>query len=70
MFAPRAVPAAIVERFRAAFVDALRSPDVVEKLKASDQTVVGSTPAEAVSTLAANSKKWGEVARRIHLGLD
>ena len=70
MYAPRATPEAVVNRFRQAFVDALRSPDVVEKLRASDQTVVGSTPAEAARTLAADSLKWGEVARRIKLGLD
>jgi len=70
MFAPRATPDAVVARFRQAFVDALRSPDVVDKLKASDQTVVASTPAEAARSLAADSLKWGEVARRIKLGLD
>ena len=70
MYAPRATPEALVARFRQAFVDALRSPDVVEKLKASDQTVVASTPAEAARSLAADSIKWGEVARRIKLGLD
>jgi hypothetical protein len=31
---------------------------------------VGSTPAEAAALLAADSKKWGEIARRIQLGLD
>jgi tripartite-type tricarboxylate transporter receptor subunit TctC len=70
MFAPKGTPEAIVTRFRQAFVDALKSPDVVEKLKASDQVVVGSTPAEAARALAADSQKWGEVARRIKLGLD
>ena len=70
LFAPRATPEPIVTRFRQAFVDALRSPDVVDKLKASDQTVVGSTPAQAAAALAADSRKWGEVARRIKLGLD
>jgi tripartite-type tricarboxylate transporter receptor subunit TctC len=70
VFAPRAVPEAIVGRFRQAFVDALRSPEVVEKLAAGDQTVVGSTPAEAATVLGADSKKWGAVARRIQLGLD
>ena len=59
-----------VERFRQAFVDALKSPDVVEKLKATDQVVLGGTPAEATRVLAADSAKWGEVARRIKLGLD
>ncbi len=70
MYAPRATPEAIVTRFRQALVDALKAPDVADKLKASDQTVVGSTPAEAARLLAADSQKWGEVARRIKLGLD
>ena len=70
MFAPRGVPDAIVARFRQAFVDALNAPDVIEKLKAGDQTVVGSTPGEAAALLAADSRKWGAVARRIQLGLD
>lgn len=70
LYAPKATPEAIVSRFRQAFIDALRSPDVVDKLKASDQSVVGSTPAEAARALAADSQKWGEVARRVKLGLD
>ena len=70
LFAPRGVPEAIVARFRQAFVDALRAPDVTEKLSATDQTVVGSTPAEAAAVLGADAKKWGAVARRIQLGLD
>ena len=70
MFAPRGVPAPIATRFRQVFVDALKAPDVTEKLLASDQTAVGSTPAEAEAVLNADSKKWGAVARRIQLGLD
>jgi tripartite-type tricarboxylate transporter receptor subunit TctC len=70
MFGPRGVPDAVAARFRQAFVDALHAPDLVEKLAVSDQTVVGSTPAEAAAVLAADSKKWGTVARRIQLGLD
>jgi tripartite-type tricarboxylate transporter receptor subunit TctC len=70
MFAPRGTPSPIVEQFRQAFVDALKAPDVTEKLRASDQVVVGSTSAQAAAVLAADSTKWGEVARRIKLGLD
>ncbi len=70
MFAPRGTPEAIVARFRQAFVDALRAPDVMAKLEAGDQAVVGNTPAQAGAQLAADSLKWGEVARRIGLGLD
>ncbi len=70
MFAPRGTPEAIVARFRQAFVDALHAPDVMAKLEAGDQVVVGSTPAQAAAQLAADSMKWGDVARRIGLGLD
>jgi tripartite-type tricarboxylate transporter receptor subunit TctC len=70
MLAPRGTPEAIVTRFRRAFIDALMQPENVDKLKASDQQVVGNTPAQAAAQLAADSNKWGEVARRIKLGLD
>ena len=70
MFAPRGTPEATIARFRQAFVDALRAPDVMAKLEAGDQLVVGSTPAQAAAALAADSLKWGAVARRIGLGLD
>ncbi|MCU0965266.1 MAG: tripartite tricarboxylate transporter substrate binding protein [Burkholderiaceae bacterium] len=70
MYAPRGTPQPIVEQFRQAFVDALKAPEVTERLRASDQVVVGSTSAQAAAQLAADSKKWGEVARRIKLGLD
>jgi tripartite-type tricarboxylate transporter receptor subunit TctC len=70
MFAPRGTPQPIIEQFRQAFVAALKAPDVTEKLRASDQVVVGSTSAQAAAVLSADSKKWGEVARRIKLGLD
>jgi tripartite-type tricarboxylate transporter receptor subunit TctC len=70
LFAPKGTPEPIMARFRLAFIDALRAPDVVEKLKSTDQEVVGSSPQEAARSLAEDSKKWGEVARRIKLGLD
>lgn len=70
MYAPRGTAEPIVARWRQAFVDALRAADVSAKLEGGDQRVVGSTPTEAARTLAADSQKWGEVARRIKLGLD
>jgi tripartite-type tricarboxylate transporter receptor subunit TctC len=70
LFAPKGTPAALVERMREAFVSALRQPEVTEKLRASDQVVVGHGTAQSATLLAAESKKWGEVARRIKLGLD
>jgi tripartite-type tricarboxylate transporter receptor subunit TctC len=70
MYAPRGVPDPVVARFRQAFVDALTTPEVTDKLRLSDQTVVGSTPAQAAAVIAADSAKWGAVARKIKLGLD
>ena len=70
LFAPKGTAPPIVEQMRQAFVDALKTPDVSDKLRINDQVVVGSSPQQAADALAADSKKWGEVARRIHLGLD
>ncbi len=70
MFAPKGTAPVIVEQMRQAFVDALKASDVSDKLRSFDQAVVGGTPQQAADALAADSKKWGEVARRIHLGLD
>lgn len=70
LYAPRGTPAAVVEAMHRAFTDALRQPDVVAKLQATDQSVVADTPAEAAAALQATSRKWGDVARRIGLSLD
>ncbi len=68
--APKATPDDIIQRMRDAMLQALNTPDIKTRLAASDQVIVGSTPAEAAAVMAADSRKWGEVARRIKLGLD
>ena len=70
LMAPRGTPEPIVARMRQVLADALKTPDVTEKLRAGDQIVVVNTPAEAAAMLAADGRKWGEVVRRIQLGLD
>jgi len=70
LMAPRGTPDPIVARMRQVMADALKAPDVSEKLRAGDQIVVAGTPAEAAAMLAADNRKWGEVVRRIQLGLD
>jgi tripartite-type tricarboxylate transporter receptor subunit TctC len=70
VMAPRGTPETIVAAFQKALADALRSADVTDKLRQSDQEVLASTPAQAADALAATSKKWGAVARRIGLSLD
>ncbi len=70
LWAPRGVPDDIMAKFRQAWADALLNPEVVERLKQTDQIPVVSTPEAAAAQLARDSVKWGAVARRIHLGLD
>jgi tripartite-type tricarboxylate transporter receptor subunit TctC len=70
MMAPRGTPEPIGARMRQLISDALKAPDVSEKLRAGDQIVVAGTPAEAATMLAADGRKWSEVVRRIQLGLD
>jgi tripartite-type tricarboxylate transporter receptor subunit TctC len=69
-WAPKVTPDALILKFNQALVTALKSPDVVERLLKTDQIVTASTPTDAAARLASDSIKWGEVARRIKLGLD
>lgn len=70
MFAPGGTPAPIVAAMNKAMGDALRQPDVAEKLKATDQSIVAGTPAQAAALMQAQSRKWDEVVRRIGLRLE
>lgn len=70
LFAPRGTPEAIVAAMHGAMAAALRSADVIDKLRQSDQEVVAATPAQTAARLAADSKTWGQVARRIKLTQD
>lgn len=70
LFAPRGVPAAIVDRMQAALAEALKQPAIVERLRQTDQQVVADPPAASAARLAADSKTWGAVAKKIGLRLD
>ncbi len=70
LFAPKGTPAPVVQAMHAAMSTALKSPDLVEKLRTSDQVVVADSPADTVTRLTNDSNKWGEVARRINLRLE
>lgn len=70
LFAPKDTPAALVQRMHDAMAVALKSPELVERLAQSDQSVVAGDAAETASRLAQDTQRWGEVARRIKLKLD
>lgn len=70
LFTPKSTPAPIVQKMHDALASALKTPEMIEKLAQSDQTVVADSPAEATARLAQDTQRWGEVARRIHLRLE
>ncbi len=70
LYAPKGTPAAIVQAMHSAMSSALKTPDVAEKLGQSDQEVLAASPADSAARLAADSQKWGDVARRINLRLE
>ena len=70
LLAPRGTPAATVQAMHAAMSNALKTPEMVEKLRQSDQQVVADSQSDTAQRLAADSRKWGEVARRIQLRLE
>lgn len=70
LFAPRGTPPKVIETMHAALAAALRQPEVVERLRQTDQEVVAASPADTAARLAADSKIWGAVAKKIGLQLD
>lgn len=70
LFAPKGTPAAAVQAFTRALAQALRTTDVVDKLRPTDQEVVAASPADSAAAIATAHRKWGEVAQRINLQLD
>lgn len=70
LFAPKGTPKAIVDSMFKALDEALKHPDVIERLRLSDQAVVADSPDASASRLAADFKTWGSVARRIGLQAD
>ena len=70
LFAPASTPPAIVAKMHEAMAAALKSPEMVERLAQSDQSVAADSPADTAARLAQDSKRWGEVARRIKLRLE
>lgn len=57
---PAKTPPAIIAKLNLELLKALRSPDTVEKLKASYLQVTGSTPEEFAKFIVAENAKWAE----------
>ena len=70
MWAPKQVPDELVQKFRQALLDGLKLPETAERLKATDQLVIGSSAEEAVARIAKDYAKWGAVTKKIGLSLE
>jgi tripartite-type tricarboxylate transporter receptor subunit TctC len=70
MWAPKQVPDEVVQKFRQALLDGLKLPESVERLKATDQVVIGSTSEETAVRIAKDFAKWGAVTKKIGLSLE
>ena len=56
-------PPATIRKISAEVMAILRSPDIVERLKAMGVTPIGSTPAEAETFIRAETAKWAAVIK-------
>jgi len=54
-------PPALVNKFNAAVNEALKQPEVIERIKQQGGKVTGGTPAELGQWLTTNSASWGKV---------
>ena len=63
MVAPIATPPAIIARLNQATAEALRDPDVKEKLSSQGLTLVGDTPDEFTAYIRNEIEKWAKVAK-------
>lgn len=67
MVAPKGTPGAVVKRLNAAINDAMRQADVRERFAAASVQVIGGSPQEFSAYMAAELKRWGEVARAANI---
>jgi len=63
------VPAPIVARLHGAMVEALKAPDVVQRLTADGSEVVGSTPAQFGAYMRSDIAKWRKLIKEADLKL-
>lgn len=70
LMAPKGTPPQIVDKLNQHVKAALASPDVADKLKSAGTEPVGSSPEQMRTFLAAEVRKWGEVAKAVGVKLE
>jgi tripartite-type tricarboxylate transporter receptor subunit TctC len=67
---PARLPREIVDRLNREFVRAIKMPDVVEKVAAQGNFVIGDTPEQFAAYIRADFEKWGRVVREAHIKIE
>ena len=70
VLAPAGTPKAIVAKLNAAINEALRLPDVTEKLQGQDMDIINSTPQRFDGVRAALLKKWEKIVKQTGIQAD
>ncbi len=70
IFAPAGTPASVLKRLEQEVNQALRNPQVIERMKGVHVTPAGGTGAELAKVLSADMKKWSDVARTANIQIN
>ena len=70
VFAPAGTPKAVVAKINKALLDAMKQPDVIERLDAIGAEPVGSTPEEMATHLARETAMWTKLITERGIKLD
>ena len=68
--APAGTPAAIVDKLNAAINEGMQAPDMQKRLEALGAVAQRNSPAEFGAFMAAEHRKWSELAASAHISID
>jgi tripartite-type tricarboxylate transporter receptor subunit TctC len=69
VLAPAKTPTEIITKINSSFREALKSPQLIERIHAVGNEVVGSSQEEALNTLSAEAAQWSNLVRERHIQL-
>jgi tripartite-type tricarboxylate transporter receptor subunit TctC len=69
VFAPSGTPMEIIAKLNAGLNEAIRQPDIVERLKQLNVETRANTPAECRAFVTAEMEKWGRVVKEANIKL-
>ena len=65
LVAPAATPDAVIDKLNAAFVQAVRDPDVLKQMSEQGAAAVTNTPTEFVAFIAAETERLGKIVKAV-----